>query len=193
MPFKDAACHVWAIDGYENDARSARANHAFTSTADEMVPPDTTTRPKRQKSDPNAVVKSIVLKVRRKLGTELVPNQECIVYGGCRGSNQIPEHWWIEVGTRIYDTMPDYNLYSVPATDKTRRQPFLEREAFDPHRVGRFDTYLTLSQQVYISNHDQLAAPHLGTIHTVRFVDSQDSVEEDPQNAVGEPIVRAII
>jgi hypothetical protein len=111
--------------------------------------------------DPNSIVKSIVEAVRKRMKTE-VSNQNCIVYGGCRGSQQIPEHWWVEVGDRIYDTMPGYVLFSVPASEQTRCQPFMERDAFEKGEVGSFETKLTVSQQNFISENDPVAAPHVG-------------------------------
>jgi hypothetical protein len=160
MSFKEAACHVWAIDGYESDERSVLVNNAFSTITQGMVGGGSSSRPKKLKMDTDGIVKSIVEEVRRKTKTK-VSSQECTVYGGCRDS-QIPEHWWIEVGDRIYDTMPGYVLFSVPASEQTRCQPFMERDPFEKREVGQFKTKLTLTQQEFISENDPVAAPHVG-------------------------------
>jgi len=56
MPFEDAACHVWAIDGYEDDTQSGKGHRAFIQITDGMVRGGSSSRLKKLKLDPDTIV-----------------------------------------------------------------------------------------------------------------------------------------
>jgi len=154
MPLKDAACHVWAIDGYTDDGRMAVVHNAFVECADARTASLLNAEGKRQRREAvnyDTIVQEIINTVRIQTQATLT-QLDAIIYGGFRNAN-VPEHWWLEYGDTIYDTMPDYALFSVPASAQTRIMPFLEQAAFlgPGTGVGSFRTKLTVSQQAIIA------------------------------------------
>lgn len=162
MSFKNTPCHVWAIDGYIDDERANLVDAKYISESDNLTDPFRV-RPKRVTLSYDEIVKRLVSNVRSKTKAKITTNS-AIIYGGFRGGQKAPEHMWVEFNGRIYDTMPEQILFSVPATPETRNQPFLERAEFrgDGEGVGEFATCLTENQSAFLVNTDPLVLPHVG-------------------------------
>ena len=110
MPFKDIACHVWAIDGYDDDDTAKEVNELYAAKAKLLVVAN-------NKESRNAALKALVEAARQSDVTE----EQIIVYGGFRRHQKAPEHMWIEYNGVIYETMPDYDLHKSVATAEFRK------------------------------------------------------------------------
>ena len=143
MPFKDIACHVWAIDGYKDDATAKDVNERYVAASKDLVVSN-------NKASRDAGLKALVDASRRSAHTKEV----AIVYGGYRRGQKTPEHMWMEYNGLIYETMPGYELHKAVASSATRKCPPLENDAFESSGVAEYKTYLTESQKAYIASVD---------------------------------------
>ncbi|HXZ09112.1 MAG TPA: hypothetical protein VEI25_13760 [Paraburkholderia sp.] len=137
MSFNEAACHVWAIDGYENDARMEDINIAYDSCSPQSVG--------NNKGARSGAVVHAVTTVRAEFNPGLT-DRECTIYGGFRRNQRLPEHMWVEYNGYIFETMPGHDLVFEKANNKNRDTPRLENDPFDNSNVGFFKTVLTQSQ-----------------------------------------------
>src|SRR4051794_657764 len=113
MTFLTCSCHVWAIDGYTDDERAAELNRLYNEKANiyrQAATSGSRTKSLKNDGERNARVRDLVQAIQRDLGSELVRNQNVIIYGGFRATQQAPEHMWIEYNNKIYDTMPGHPL-----------------------------------------------------------------------------------
>lgn len=123
MPFNDYACHVFAIDGYKDDARALKANDAYKNLFPQAAQGSRVRRPTGWNA--NSTLLGIINSVRSQTGATL-STTKIKVYGGFRSGTLQPEHMWIEYNNVIYDTMPNKALHATPATSQTRLCPWLE-------------------------------------------------------------------
>lgn len=146
MPFVGGcACHVWAMDGWRNDARSAAVNNAYTAQANNYLMNGTAL------GDKGARVAAFVDNCRQEL---TVPNKLARIYGGWQNNNDsAPEHMWLFYNGYYYDTFP-------PALLRRKKKRFLERRylhppsethAFANSLVGYCIRPLTVTQDIIIS------------------------------------------
>ena len=139
MPFKEGcACHVWAIDGYSNDAEANIVNNLYADEATRLLLVGDVRGSKHDR------VAHLVQHARR---SKTLEGEKTIIYGGWRGQgNAAPEHMWLEYNGYIYDTMPGAPLRRVQATAQTRLQPPSEGAAFARGEVGQCESLLTVRQ-----------------------------------------------
>ena len=145
MPFRQIACHVWAIDGYIYDPSAATVNTLYTELANSLLAStgrEDTVRWRRQ------ALKSLIDQCRQSDVTD----EEATVYGGFRDGQGAPEHMWIEYNGTIYETMPGHLLVSCPATPASRVQTPLEGFTFPKKGVVSVSSYLTVRQRSCINN-----------------------------------------
>jgi hypothetical protein len=145
MPFRQIACHVWAIDGYIDDPSAATVNTLYTELANTLLAStsrEDTIRWRRQ------ALKTLIDHCRQSDVTD----EEAIVYGGFRDGQGAPEHMWMEYNGTIYETMPGHLLVACAATPASRLQTPLEGYAFPKKGVVFVSTYLTVRQQSCINN-----------------------------------------
>jgi hypothetical protein len=143
MAFLDGcACHVWAIDGWVNDALSREVNEDYAEAGTGIA---------------MGTVHAATLnaKVTHLLNTcRISPAvaQPGTLYGGFQAAGDgSPEHMWFEHGGYVYDTMPGSPLRRIAASALTRLRPPSESEAFAPGLVGSTPFSLTESQYRLIS------------------------------------------
>jgi hypothetical protein len=135
------SCHVWAIDGYTDDASAGIVNNAYIAAGNTNLlvgrPPGVVTL--------DQLVASLVTTCRR---AALRVSTPCRVFGGFQNAaDGAPEHMWLQSGNYIYDTMPGAPLrrkFIVNAN--TLLHPPSEHAAFPAARVGEAATSLTTSQ-----------------------------------------------
>lgn len=142
MPFKTCACHVFAIDGYEDDIKMATSNTAYANFS------PVSTRPRRPPNwDASVQLTSIISAVRGRT-KPAISTTKIFIYGGFRASQLQPEHMWVEYDGKIYDTMPDYELQATAASTTTRACPYLEKEPFNRSgdKIGIVEAFATESQ-----------------------------------------------
>jgi hypothetical protein len=148
MPFRTIACHVWAIDGYVDDAAANTVNTLYTSLGNTLLAShsreDTITWRR-------SALKTLIDQCRQSSLTD----EEATVYGGFRDGQGAPEHMWLEYNGMIYETMPGHLLVTCPATPATRKQTPLEGFAFPTKGVVSVATQLTLRQRACINNPPQ--------------------------------------
>lgn len=135
MPFlTGCSCHVWAIDGWTNDATSHIVNtHYATVGTDLMI------------NAPNSALSDKVMALIAGCRVSNGASRECIIYGGFQNAaDGSPEHMWIEYQGHIYDTMPGAPLRRVLATPQSRNHPPSEVGAFAPAMVGICPGVLTV-------------------------------------------------
>ncbi|CAD6531910.1 hypothetical protein LMG27952_02635 [Paraburkholderia hiiakae] len=142
MGFRQAACHVWAIDGYEDDDRMARVNTAYTEASPESV--------ENNKGWRSATVERAVVTVRARLRPALT-DRPCTIYGGFRRGQKLPEHMWLEYNGYIFETMPGHDLVFEQANNRNRDTPRLEGDPFANANVGFCISVLTESQLAMIN------------------------------------------
>jgi hypothetical protein len=140
MPFRDFACHVWAIDGYDDEPTAKLVNDRFTSTANSIGLVGNNLGERRE------ALRKIVNAARVSDLTQI----PIIVYGGFRDGASAPEHMWIEYNNTIYETMPGHDLCHENATPASRVKPQLEGYPFGPKGVANINTKMTVNQRSYL-------------------------------------------
>jgi hypothetical protein len=145
MPFKSIACHVWAIDGYDDEATAKRVNSQYDNAANSLMSGAKDTKKWRENALATLISNSRVSDVHS-------PSTMIRVYGGFRSGAGAPEHMWIEYSGLIYETMPDYDMYSEAATAKSRLCPQLENMPFegDGDGVAWVDVPMTINQAKFL-------------------------------------------
>ena len=138
MSFKDIACHVWAIDGYENDEQANTVNTEYSKAAALLKTAN------NLKSKQEALEKLV-----RAARVSEATAKKCTIYGGFRRGQHAPEHMWLEYNGKIYETMPGYELYSEDATTASRQNPQLENEPLT--YVAKVESVLTVAQERHIA------------------------------------------
>ena len=105
MSFNDScSCHVFAIDGWENDARGKLVNDAYSG--------------QQQFPKPNvgipAIITHVVNAVRQQTNAVMAEGRETctlhVLYYD-RGLPGAPDHWWLEYSRRIYETNANKDLW----------------------------------------------------------------------------------
>jgi hypothetical protein len=139
MPFYDIACHVWSIDGYDDDARARLVDDTYTHTANASAAPS------RRGPSRNAQLKTIVDAVRRSVETPVTTESVYILGGYRKADDKAPEHMWIVYQNNIYETMPEKSLFRRTVTDIKSLTP-LESLPFDKTDIGVYETVLSESQ-----------------------------------------------
>ena len=135
------SCHVWAIDGYIDDASANVVNQAYDAAGNNNLlngrPPGVGTL--------DQLVAYLVVQCRRTPLRAAIP---CVVFGGFQNAaDGAPEHMWLQSGNFIYDTMPGAPLRrKMIAGAPTLLHPPSEHAAFPAARVGSTPTSLTTSQ-----------------------------------------------
>lgn len=137
------SCHVWAIDGWVNDALSTEVNNNYaeagTAIALGQVPATNTL---------NAKVAYLLNYCRISPQVQYAG----VLYGGFQDVNDgSPEHMWFEHNNFVYDTMPGSPLRRIAATPQTRLRPPSEAQAFNANRVGSTPFSLSESQHRLIT------------------------------------------
>jgi hypothetical protein len=144
MSFYDIACHVWAIDGYSDDATAKVVNELYCARGMSLMSKVEDT-PKWR----NWALQELITHSRRSAPT----GEAAIAYGGFKRGDASPMHMWLEYKGTIYETMPNCELEIYPATPQFRQTSRLERHApFDDDCVASVLTNLTASQQNYINS-----------------------------------------
>jgi hypothetical protein len=144
MSFNDIACHVWAIDGYLDDATAAQVNELYCARGMSLMSKVENTLKWR-----NWAMQELITHSRRSATS----GEAAIAYGGFKKGDASPMHMWLEYKGMIYETMPNCDLEIYPATPQRRQTPWLERHApFDDDCVASVLTKLTVNQQNYLNS-----------------------------------------
>lgn len=144
MPFFNYACHVWAIDGYENGERAKAVNSAYEDEAG--------LRYGRPLRDKDQRVKNLIKAVRGRC-RPLLTHHRAIFFGGWeRNSDSAPAHMWLVYHNFIYDTVPEGWLRRKRAYLHNLNFPPSEGIPFDSSMVGSCICQLTQSQYRIIQN-----------------------------------------
>jgi hypothetical protein len=138
--FKNIACHVWAIDGYKDETTAKSVNSRYNNSANRL-------KVANNEASRNEALKTLVGVARVSETT----GEQIIVYGGFRRGQNAPEHMWMEYKNKIYETMPDYDLWVADADAKTRNCPPLENAPFPSGGVAKYATFLTVNQRDYLT------------------------------------------
>lgn len=125
MPFRDCACHVFAIDGYKNDNGMLATNNVYMN----LFSPQQVVAGRGGNWNAKSQLEYIVAAVRAITKPQMT-RTVIKIYGGFRAGQLQPEHMWIEHDSWIYDTMPAWELQGVPASDERRARPYLEGLTF---------------------------------------------------------------
>jgi len=141
MGFKEGCgCHVWAIDGWTDDATAKQVNDRYDSEGNSIllgsVQVDNTC---------DAKVAHLLVTCRRQLRV----HHHGVLFGGFQNATDgAPEHMWFLYHGFLYDTMPGAPLRRVATGDDARslRHPPSEVRRFSRERVGRTPFHLTASQ-----------------------------------------------
>lgn len=141
MSFNDIACHVWAIDGYVDDALAKLVNDRYSMLANSLLATVADTKSWRTQA-----LQSLITHARRSTLT----SEKVIVYGGFRAGQAAPEHMWLEYDGKIYETMPGADLETYGVTPALRMQPRLEGSPFPADGVIGVPSKLTTNQQSYL-------------------------------------------
>lgn len=161
MPFRNGcACHVWAIDGWLDDALAHDVNENYASSGTAMalghMPPG-----------------GLNGRIRRLLNDcRMTPPvaEPGILYGGFANLNDgTPTHMWFEYGGFIYDTMPGNPIMRLAATTQTRCRPPSEAAAFPADMIGYAVFSLSATQHAIITDGTIAWLPAVGAgrvIHT---------------------------
>lgn len=151
MPFKNCACHVWAIDGYTDDDRSKEVHEQYALVG--MNIRSVLNKRRNPYSDYSNRIAKLVKDCRIEEATE----ETCTIYGGFGNEfDGSPVHMWLEYGGYIYDTVPGQKLYRVPADHSSRISPGAYQVGgvdsnYLTSQVGRFESTLTVTQRDIIA------------------------------------------
>ena len=142
------ACHVWAIDGWVDDAISAAVNNTYTNYTNQLL-----IQGHGVGNNKDARIAQIVNHVRG-IHSQTVPNANAIVLGGFQNdTDSAPEHMWLVYNNYIYDTMPGSQLRRKAVSNMlTYLHPACEQSAFGPDAVGSVKTLLTTRQYQVLQN-----------------------------------------
>lgn len=146
MPFLDGcACHVWAIDGYTDDATAADVNNRYVDAGTFLASANNGAL-----GQLNMIVGGLVGVCRVTDPTDI----PCTIHGAfTNAQDATPTHMWLEYQGWLFDTMPGRQLWAVPAHGRAG-WPACETTAVPLALVGSATSVLTQSQHDLIARFD---------------------------------------
>ena len=124
MSLKDIACHVWAIDGYQDDGRARQINDRYIEKANQLlkgrVSDDTLARTARLSEIVDAV----------RANDTATTDDDIEIYGGFRNGQAAPEHMWVIAHSIVTETMPGRSLVFQDEDLTSHHKTNLENEDF---------------------------------------------------------------